>query len=143
MPERAKTTAQVRAIFGEGRRCGLDPEAIRDVVEDVTRRTRSVGQLTFAEAERVIQRLKGQGFVPRRTLQYRRQKAGVQQLISQEQVTLIAELASQRNWSAETLSEFCRRQCKRARPRTTSDANKVIEALKAMNRRDGLWNAAA
>lgn len=136
-----KTTQQVRAIYGEARRRGLDDDQLHDLVASVTMRTRSIKELTHAEAQKVIQRLKGNSFVPLRTLQYRRQKAGIPVLVRPDQLTLIAELASQRDWSIETLAAFCKRQCKREVPRTTSDANKVIEALKAMNKREGLWAA--
>jgi Protein of unknown function (DUF1018) len=136
-----KNNAQVRAIHGEAKRRGLDGEQLHDLVESTTRRTRSIAALTHAEAQQVIQRLKGNGFVPLRTLQYRRQKAGIPVLVRPDQLTLIAELASQRDWSIETLAAFCKRQCKREVPRTTTDANKVIEALKAMNKREGLWAA--
>jgi hypothetical protein len=136
-----KNYGQVQAIHAEAKRRGLDEDALRDLVESATRRTRSIAALTHAEANKVIQHLKGNSFVPLRTLQYRRKKAGIQQIVTDEQQTLIAELASQREWSPETLQKFCKRQCKRERPLTTADANKVIEALKAMNRRDGLWAA--
>ena len=150
---RPKTVNQVRCIYGEARRHGLDDEALHELVASVLMESCqgssptvregavSIASLTYAQAEAVIQRLKGRGFVPRRTLQYRRQKAHVHQLVTREQLTLIAELASQRNWSAQTLADFCRRQCKAEKPRTTGDANKVIEALKAMNKREGLWAA--
>jgi hypothetical protein len=135
----AKSPNQVRAIFAEARRIGLDDEALRDLVESATRRTRSISALTHKEAEVVIRKLKGNSFVPLRTLQYRRQKQGVEQVVQPAQLKLIAELASQRNWSAETLIKFCRRQCGYTRPRTTNQANKIIEGIKAMNRREGLW----
>lgn len=138
---RPKTTPQVRAIFGESRKCGLDDEQLRDTVESVTGRTRHISELTYVEAERVIEKLKGKSFVSRRTLQYRRAKQGIKQVVQEGQLTLIAELASQRNWSAEALVNFCQRQCGHHPLRTTEDANKVIEALKAMNRREGLWAA--
>lgn len=140
-PAREKTTNQVRAIHAEARKHGLDHDTLHDLIESVTKRTRSIAALTHKEALAVIRQLKGKGFVPLRTLQYRRQQAGVQQLVQPTQLTLIAELASQRGWSAEALQSFCQRQCKRTRPRTTTDANKVIEALKAMNQRDKLWPA--
>lgn len=138
---RPKTTPQVRAIFGEGRKCGLDDEQIRDTVESVTGRTRSIRKLTHAEADRVIEKLKGKSFVPRRTLQYRRAKHGVKQVVQEGQLKLIADLATQRHWSAETLVKFCQRQCGHHPLRTTADANKVVEALKSMNKRDQLWAA--
>jgi hypothetical protein len=142
MSERPKTSGQVKAIFGSAKVRGIDPgDELHDIVESVTRRTRSIADLTYAEAERVIARVKGSAFVPRRTLQYRRRKAGVKQMVQQWQLDLIVELASQRHWPSETLTQFCRRQCKRDKPLTTNEANKVIEALKAMNKREGLWAA--
>ena len=134
-----KSANQVRAIFAEGHKRGLDDEGIRDVVESSTRRTRSVRELTHAEAEAVIKQIKGREFIPLRTLQYRRQKQGIKQVVTQAELNLIAQLASQRDWPAETLVKFCVRQCGHHPLRTTDDANKVIEGLKAMNRRDGLW----
>lgn len=138
---RPKTIGQVRAIFGEGRKCGLDKEGIDDVVEDVTKRTRHVSALSFSEAQQVIQRLKGKLFVPLRTLQYRRAKAGIKQVVQEGQLKLIAELATQRDWQPESLIKFCKRQCGHHPLRSTEDANKVIEALKSMNKRDDLWAA--
>ncbi len=159
---RPKTTGQVRAIFGEARRCGLDNETLHELVADVVGAAEdlrhpstdggmlsghaaidpvSISKLTFAQAEAVIQRLKGKSFVPLRTLQYRRAKAGIKQVVQESQLTLIAQLASQREWSAETLINFCIRQCGHHPLRTTEDANKVIEALKSMNKREGLWAA--
>lgn len=135
----AKTVGQVKAIFAEGRKLGLDQDELRDVVESTTRRTRSVKELTRSEADAVLQKLKGNQYVPLRTLQHRRQKRDVKQLVSKTQLKLIAELASQRGWTSEGLGRFCERVCGHATPRTTEAANKVIEGLKAMNRREGLW----
>src|SRR5436190_931638 len=87
-PQRHHTTGQVRAIFGEARRCGLDNDTLHELVADVlvstggsSDRIASIKTLTFAEAEAVIQKLKGKSFVPLRTLQYRRQQAGVKQVV--------------------------------------------------------------
>lgn len=140
-PVRLKTTGQVRAIFGAAKERGFDDEKLRDIVESVTKRTRHISQLTHAEADLVIQRLKADSFVPRRTLQWRRKKAGVSQLVQETQLKLIADLATQRNWSADSLTQFCQRMIKRDRPVTTAQANTIIEALKSMNRRDKLWAA--
>lgn len=172
--QRPKTTNQLRTIFGEARRRGLDNDTLHELVADVlistgrgssarcfgggtagsTRtgtvaadanatatRAVSIAALTYSQAEAVIERLKGRSFVPRRTMQHRRAKSGVVQLITDEQRELIAKLATQRNWKPETLQNFCIRQCGHLPLRTTDDANKVIEALKAMNRREGLWAA--
>jgi hypothetical protein len=144
---RPKTTGQVRAIFGEARKCGLDNDALHEVVASVlstqhsARGEVSIAKLSYSEADAVIERLKGKSFVPRRTLQYRRAKQGIKQVVQEGQLTLIAELATQRNWPAQTLIDFCIRQCEHHPLRTTEDANKVIEALKSMNKREGLWAA--
>jgi Protein of unknown function (DUF1018) len=134
-----KSPTQLRAIFAEGRKQGLGHEELREVAESVTNRTRSLSELTHAEAESMLRRLKGSGFVPLRTLQHRRKQQGVEQIVRPGQIKLIAKLASQRAWSKDALVHFCDRQCGFPRPRTTTHANKVIEALKSMNRRDELW----
>ena len=148
MKARPKSTGQVKTIFASAKQAGIDEDGIRDIVADITMQTRGaqkctrhISALSHAEAEKVIQRIKGRSFVPLRTLQYRRQRAGVEQIITADQEKKIAELASQRHWSAETLINFFKRQCGHYPLRTTIDANKVIEALKSMNERNGLWAA--
>jgi len=143
---RPHTAGQLRAIYALGRKRGLDNDDLHDSIlsglanNSIARRTGSFTDLTFSEAERAIARLKGRDFVPLRTLQHRRAKSGVVQIVTDEQLTKIAFLATQRKWSPQTLTNFCVRQC--GHPvRTTVDANKVIEALKAMNERDHLWVA--
>jgi hypothetical protein len=130
-----KRPSQVRAIFALAKERGLDHDALRDLAGG------SIRELSYTEAQRVIQRLKGHSFVPLRTLQYRRKKAGVRQMVQASQLKLIAELASQRWSSPEPLKKLCLNVCKREKPLTTDEANKVIEALKAMNAREGLWAA--
>jgi hypothetical protein len=78
--------------------------------------------------------------IPKRTEQYRRARTDAKQLVSQSQLELIATLASQRKWSGEALVKFITRMVKHFPVRTTAEANKVIEALKAMNKRGGLWS---
>ena len=138
-----KSTPQVRAIFGLAKERGLDEAELRAIVVEVTNRAvpvgkTGVGRLNFTQADAVIVRLGGKPFASRRTVQHRRKNAGVQQLVGPNQLRYIAQLASFRNWSPEALQDFCRRQCGHFPLRTTQDANKVIEALKAMNRRDRL-----
>lgn len=137
-----KTPAQVRAIFGLAKRARHDDHDRHAVIADVTRgRTDSTKELTFDEANAVISHYGGRTFKPasRRTVLHHRQHAGVFQVVQQGQLEYIAKLASQRHWSAQTLIVFCKRQCGHHPLRTTKDANKVIEALKNMNRREGLW----
>jgi hypothetical protein len=133
-----KTQPQVRAIYGLARKRGLDNEELHALVKDATHKT-SIANLNVTEADVVITKLGGEPLAARRTVQHRRQKAGVQQVVQQGQLELIAALASQRHWPAQALIDFCKRQCGHHPLRTTKDANKVIEALKSMNRREGLW----
>lgn len=135
-----KSSGQLRAIFAEARKHGLDHEALREMAESITRRTRQLRELTHAEAESLLRQLRGRDFVSLRTIQYRRQQGGIEQVVRPGQIKLIAKLASQRAWSSEALLKFCQRQCGFSRPRTTAQANKIIEALKSMNKRDSLWS---
>lgn len=133
-----KTVKQVRTIFALARQRGLNDDELHAVVAEVVG-NRSISALGREDANRVIARLnRGQGATPR-TVQHRRKQAGIVAVVQSAQIHLIAELASQRSWTGATLEKFIRRQCKHFPPRTTSDANKVIEGLKAMNRREGLW----
>ena len=134
-----KSIQQVRAIFALKKKLRLDDELLHLAVESATGKT-SIAALTFAEADQVIAKLGGQTFASRRTVQLHRRKAGVVQVVQPGQLELIAMLASQRHWQPETLVEFCKRQTGHHPLRTTKDANKVIEALKSMNKRDGLWH---
>jgi hypothetical protein len=144
---RPKSKGHLRAIYGLGREKRMDNDELHQFVlsrlplNSAARKSGSFADLTFAEAQRAIAALKGNDFVPLRTLQYRRQKAGIKQMVQKSQLDLIVELATQRNWTADTLEGFCLTVCKHKKPRTTADANKVIEGLKAMNRRDQLWAA--
>lgn len=75
----------------------------------------------------------------RRTQQLRRRRAGVEQLVTQAQMVRLNHLAATRwqdGWE-QALEKLCRRMIRRAYPATTIQANKVIEALKAMNAREG------
>jgi Protein of unknown function (DUF1018) len=140
IPARPKTRAQLRRIYGLAKDCGLDNEELHALVFDATNKS-SIAALNVTQADVVIARLGGEPLAARRTIQQRRKNAGIVAVVSPAQIQLIADLASQRHWSAETLQEFCRRQTGHFPLRTTKDANKVIEALKSMNRREGLWAA--
>lgn len=136
-----KTPAQVKRIWGLARERGLDSDELHAVVEDATREgalpgKTSIRLLTAAEADRVIERLGGQALQSRRTVQHRRKRAGILAVATQAQLDLMRDLARQRNWSEEALADFSRRQCGHYPPRTTAQANKVIEPLKAMIARD-------
>ena len=141
-----KSTEQLRAIFGLGRKRGCGKEELEELAADVTNeRVDRLSGLSFDEANAMIRRLggdpfPGEGDVSRRTLNYRRQKAGVKQLETVKHLSLIDELARLRNMTPEGLEKLCQRMLNgKRRPTTTAEGNKIVEALKAMNRRDGLY----
>jgi hypothetical protein len=135
LPRGAKTLAQTRAIFGLAKGRGLSDDELRGVVEEVTGQ-RSISALTRHQAENVIIRLGGTINTPRRTIQFRRQQSGVKQIASPAHLELMRSLATRRGMNEETLAALSNRIVKHYPPRTTSDTNKVIEALKAMSRRE-------
>ncbi len=134
----AKSPAQVRCIFALAKQRGLSDDELHAVVEEATGQ-RSIAALSRQTAERVIVRLGGsQPVACRRTTQYRRQRTGVVQLATPAHLDLMHSLARRRNLSAEGLTALSTRIVKHYPPRTTVETNKVIEALRAMNARDGL-----
>ena len=137
-----KTVAQLRAIFGLAKQRGLNSDTLHMLVEAETGKA-SIKELNFTDANKVIRGLGGREFkraeTPRRTTQYRRQRTGAEQIATKEQFTLIGRLASQRDWTPESMIKFCQRTIRTDRPKTTKQANVIIEALKSMNARDGLW----
>ena len=118
-------------------------EYLGDLAFVVTReRTSSLKELTFAEANDMISSLGGVPFSlftrSRRTENYRKQVAGVKTIETDAHLKLIDELAAIRGWTQDSLIKFCQRVIKKDSPVTTDEGNKIVEGLKAMNRRDGL-----
>jgi hypothetical protein len=138
MSAQLKSTGQVRCIFGLARKNGLSDELLHETVLSVTKRTDHISLLTSREADLVIAHLKGKDYkpTPRRTVQHRRNRAGIKQVAQPAHLDLMHSLARQRGMSNEGLERLSTRVCKCYPPRTTSDTNKVIEAIKAMNRRE-------
>lgn len=138
---KAITPKQRAAIFGLAKTRGLNNETLHSLIEAEVNKT-SIKELTFADANKIITAMGGKAFqrsqTPRRTRQHHHKESGVSQIVSEDQLALINKLALQRNWTATSLDNFCRRMLKRPRPTTTIEANKIIEALKAMNSRDNL-----
>lgn len=144
-----KTTEQLRAIFGLGKKLNCEKADLEELAADVTNgRIERLSLLTFDEANAMIVRLGGEAFpvspaVPRRTANHRKQQAGIKTVETARHLNLIDELARLRNMSPEGLERLCRRMIKKPRPVTTAEGNKIVEALKAMNRRDGIKRRAA
>ncbi len=139
-PAGNKSKKQVAAIWQLAKTRKIDSDELHTLVHNVTGQD-SIRLLSKAEADKVIVKLGGTPFnrikgTPRRTVQYRRRSAGVQQIAQPAQLELMRSLAGARGMSDEGLESLTRRIIKCSQPRTTKEANKVIEALKAMNRRD-------
>lgn len=139
-----KTTDQLRAIFGLGKSVGMDKDSLMELANEMTDgKVERLSLLTFDQANAMIVHLGGDAFpapghVAVRTANYRKQKAGVKTVESTKHLRLIADLAAKRNMSEIGLASLCMRIIKRTSPQTTAQGNKIIEALKAMNKRDGL-----
>ncbi len=144
-----KTTEQLRAIFGLGRQRDLVKEDLELLAAEVTNnRTCRLSKLSFDEANQMVTRLGGDAFpspghVALRTLNHRRQKAGIKQVETAKHTRLIRDLAARRNMSEAGLASLCMRVIKRPAPLTTAQGNKIVEALKAMNARDSRIKEAA
>lgn len=145
-PATPKTPAQHRRIFGLAHERGLDLAELHTLAEEETGEA-SIRKLDFEQANKLIVRLGGDAIsahgygwcdakgTPRRTVQDRRKRAGVVRVVSPAQLDLLADLASRRGISVEGLKSLFTHMRVPYPPRTTKDANKVIEALKAMNKR--------
>jgi hypothetical protein len=131
----AKSTQQVKCIFGLAKNKGLDTDELHALVEDVTKQ-KSIRALSFVQADRVIERLGGTAFASRRTVQHRRKRAGVVQLAQPSHLQLMRDLAARRGIGEEGLTRLAERMHIPYPPRTTSQTNKIVEALKSMLNRE-------
>ncbi len=139
---------QIQRLFGlakpKAELAGMNTkEYLEELRGQITRgRTMSLSTLTFEEANFMIEVLGGTPFSlftrSKRTENYRKQVAGIKTIETDAHLKKIEDLAAQLGWDADRLRGFCQRQVKKDSPATTEDGNKVLEGLKAMNRRDGL-----
>lgn len=142
-----RTLAQNRVIHSLLGSKAIDAELKAEMVTRITKgRTSHTSEMYFHEANTLITELGGTALdASLRTQQHHRQKAGVVQLITIEQYDLLRDLAGKR-WGVGTwfqpLQALCRRMLRKDAPRTTVEANKIIEAIKAMNARDDAKEAA-
>lgn len=118
----------------------ITDENYRVLVFNLTNgRTETSAEMTTQEADELIKALGG---VPpvrsRRTQQRRNKAAGVIGLITPAQTQTLNALAEAR-WGvnfAQPLQSLCQRMHRRKSPRTSKQAQSLIEAIKAMQARD-------
>ena len=141
MKKQSKTTAQNRAIFKLKEQRGLTHEDLRDLCAEVSNSEICfVHDLDFETANKIIHRLGGVLFSntdnrSRRTVQRLRQQAGVPQVASKPHLKLMRDLASKRGITPDGLRAICQHTIKKNQPVTTAETNKIVEALKSINRR--------
>jgi hypothetical protein len=141
-----RTKQQNSRMFGLASKCGLSHDDLRDYAAEVSNgRTDHTSELYTNEAQTIIKRLESivnPKPVSRRTVNYRRQQAGIQQIATQKHLKLMNDLAAKRKLSEEGLSDLSARVNDGNRePRTTKEVNRVVEALKDMIRRDRVFGA--
>ncbi len=138
---------QIQRLFGLARTpadaAGIPvKEFLEEIAFSVTRKPKRLSELTFAEANDMIVRLGGTAFAKyghsKRSENLRKQAAGIKSIETPKHLYFIDELARLRNMTPEGLERMGTRMLKHWPPRTTEDGNKIIEALKAMNKRDGI-----
>lgn len=148
MSAQPKTTEQLRAIFGLGKKLGFDKERLEELASVQTAgQVERLSLLSFDQANAMIVHLGGDAFpqsalsdplsaVPRRTVNHHKQKAGIVTMASPKALALMDRLAAERNMTPEGLERMCLRMLKKKRPTTAKGCSAVIEAIKKMNARD-------
>ncbi|MDP8255597.1 MAG: hypothetical protein P9M14_07610 [Candidatus Alcyoniella australis] len=121
------TSAQLRAIWATARDISLDEELLRDVVETETG-SRLISSLSRDQASGVLNRL-GQDRAPRRR---RRKRGDPGALITREQAQTIEHNYEDLCWQQQARASFNKRMCGKPWPQTVAEAQKIIEAQRAM-----------
>lgn len=146
-----KKNFQIRRMFGLAKPfaevSGRDTkEYIEEVVFCQIERNPNMSDLTFDEANKVIIALGGEPFRAygnsKRNENYKKQQAGVKSIETDNHLNFIDELARLRGMTPEGVEKLATRMRLPWPPRTTAEGNKIVEALKAMNKRDGLSHSA-
>ena len=133
----------LRAIFGVARECSVSNDELHEAIMAGCRK-KSLKDLTRREAFRLMDGLRktaGQTSPNRRRAQAAHGRKDVDPDVIYQPTgrewAMLRKAAALRNWSEEALGEFILRQLRRE-IRTLADYNKILWALKAMNRREGL-----
>lgn len=115
-----------------------------EMVFDITGgRTEHSSEMSVDECNRMIVRLGGKAISnSRRSQQLDRQIAGVKQIATAKHRNLMEMKARNRGISKDGLGDLSAKVNKGVRiPRTSEEVNHVIEALKAMDKRDKTFGA--
>jgi len=121
------TAAQLRAIWAKARDLGMDETLLRDLVESETG-SRLISSLSRDQASDVLNRL-SQDRPPRRR---RRQRGDPGALITREQAQTIEHNYEDLGLQPQARATFNKRMCGKPWPQTVGEAQKIIEARRAM-----------
>lgn len=131
--------AQRKMIFALCHAHGMDDDLRKATVKAITGKD-STTELTRPEAAKVINFITGQA-VPTRRMN--RNPPGTTRRVTKKHLLLIATLAQARmdagRMTPEGLVKWGTDKLGHWPPRTTQEANRMVETLKSMNERDGLW----
>ena len=133
----------LRALYAAAREHKVDSEALHETV--LARfQCVSLKDLSNEQACDLMNSIRGitkKTWQKRQAMNYQgrkdspREPGEVEHLVTEGELHVLRAAAEKRSWSSTTLSEFCTRQIKKPLPTTTRELNKVIWAIKAMNRR--------
>lgn len=132
-------------MFGLANKAGLTHEDLKDWAAEVSNgRTDRTSKLYTNECQMIIDRLNKvvNPQTPQRTINWRKQQNGVKTIATATHIDYLRMLARARGMTEDGLKSLCKKMLRDAAgnpldfPRTAQECNKVIEAIKAMNRRD-------
>ncbi len=142
-----------RVIYGVCKQYAVDNELLHDIVHMRFSKD-SLKDLTKRECAQLLDGLRGKHRFGRSGHAHTTRGAAMQQdgrkdaavgaaefLVNERELRMLQEMATLRGWDMDTLDRFIRRQLRGRAIRTMGDLNKVLWPLKAMNRRDGLYEA--
>lgn len=141
-----RTNAQNKALHSLLSKHGFDADSKAEMVYFYTDgRTERSSEMSFDEANRMIHKLGGQPFTAtpsisgksRRAVNLKNQKAGIKSIVSPTHIDLMNRLWRLRDGrTPEGLKALSQRIIRKDKPATSTECNKVIEAIKSMNSRD-------
>lgn len=140
--KKTRTVEQIQhsAMWGLVKQNMTDEEFRAWIFELTNGESESSSDLTFEMKNYIIKKLGGNPFTKpstnRRTENYRKQKAGVETLVTPTHLDLMRTYWRKvKERTDEGLEALSLRIIKVKKPRTTKECSKVIEAIKSMNSR--------
>jgi len=128
-------TRMLRAIHAEAKKRGLDHDALHDLC--VARcGVGSMSEMTGQQLHSLYHQWTGKALRRRAPLPTNKPVEDGQMIGTEELITLAQEFAK-RDWGPETQANFTKRQLRgRSKIRTRGDWTKVLQGIRALNKRD-------